>query len=429
MRNKNLTIFGAVLITILLSLSINATGIYVKQFDKNNSQGKTQSLTNKISSQPYNGYLRVYVVEPTSRWDNNDRDPYHYGFLDFAINEQLSIDYLGTYTKQVTWDAQQVGYSNVKENNIMVIAAVFNPEINKGYANPPSKNPFDAHYVDAAAGAKPGENGSNTVNEDFTHTVLVEEATAQYCPYCPAMAEALNSIYESDDYPFYFLALITKNHQGNTINSVALDYLVNNYNLYAYPSAFFDGGKKVLVGGYDDESYYRTRIEQCGKADVHGMDLNVSVVWNGNGVIDITVNITNNEKMPNDVPDTPTITGTPNGKPNKEYDFTVTTTDPEGGQVWYWIDWGDGTNTSWIGPFASGTGTTLSHTWATKENFIIKAKAKDDEDAESAWATFEIEISKNKATNKRILFVEILLSHLKMFPLFKQILQKITLLK
>jgi hypothetical protein len=42
--------------------------------------------TGKVTSQPYNGYLRVYVVEPTSRWDNYDADPYHFGFLDFAIN-------------------------------------------------------------------------------------------------------------------------------------------------------------------------------------------------------------------------------------------------------------------------------------------------------------------------------------------------------
>ena len=137
-------------------------------------------------------------------------NPYHFGFLDFAINEQLSIEYLGTYSKQVTWNAQEAGYSNVQEDNLMVIAAVFNPDVNEGYANPPSKNPFDAHYVDAAAGAKPGETGSNIVKENFTHTVFVEEATAQYCPYCPAMAEALNNISKSDDYPFYFVALITK---------------------------------------------------------------------------------------------------------------------------------------------------------------------------------------------------------------------------
>jgi thiol-disulfide isomerase/thioredoxin len=344
----------------------------------------------KIIGQPYNGFLRVYIVEPISRWDNNDRVAYHFGFLDFAINEQVSIEYLDTYIKHVTWNAQQAGFSNVQENNVMVIAAVFNPEIHKGYAYPPSRNPFDAHFVDAAAGATPGHTGSNIVKENFTHTVFVEEATAQYCPYCPAMAEALNNISKSGDYPFYFVALIAKNHQGNVINSVALDYLINNYNFYGYPTAFFDGGRKVLVGGYDQESYYRTRIEQCGKTDVHEMDLNLSVVWKGNGVIDIAVSIFNKEEMPNGAPSTPTLTGPSSGKLKKEYSFNVTTTDPEGDQVWYWIDWGDGTNTSWIGPFASGTGITQSHTWSAKGNYTITAKAKDTAGHESDWATLTV---------------------------------------
>ena len=348
--------------------------------------------TEKITGRPYTGFLRVYVVEPTSRWNNYNGNPYHFGFLDFAINEQISIEYLGSYSKQVTWNAQDAGYSNVQENNLMVIAAVFNPDANKGFANPPSKNPFNAHYVDAAAGAAPGHTGSNTVKGNFTHTVFVEEATAQYCPYCPAMAEALNNISKSNDYPFYFAALVTKDPQHNVINSVALNYLVNNYNLYAYPSAFFDGGNRVIVGGYTDEKTYRKPIEACGKRDVHDMDLNLSVVWKGNGIIDITVSILNKEEMPNGAPNTPTLTGPSSGKPNQEYRYNIMTTDPENEQIWYWINWGDGTNTSWVGPFASGTQITESHTWTTKQNFTITAKAKDIHDVESDLATLIISV-------------------------------------
>ena len=381
-------ILGISIITLFLILSIFQTGAVSNTVYMNQSK----ELNERTSDRPYTGYLRVYIVEPESRWNNYDRNPYHYGFLDFAINEQVSINYHDTYTTQVTWSALEAGYNNVKENNVMAIAVVFNPTENNGFANPPNKNPFDAHYVDAAAGAKPGETGVNIVNENFTHTVFIEEATAQFCPYCPAMAEAMNNISESGDYPFYFLALITKDYQRNTINQVAFDYLVDSYNLYAYPSAFFDGGKKVLVGGYDEESMYRTRIEQCGKADVHEMNLNLSVVWEGNGVLDITVTIINNEEMPNGEPSLPIITGPSSGKPYKKYDFNIKATDPEGEQVWYWIDWGDGTNTSWLGPFDSGVEITESHTWKSIENFTVKVKAKDVLDAESDWATLIISV-------------------------------------
>ena len=122
------------------------------------------------------------------------------------------------------------------------------------------------------------------------------------------------------------------------------------------------------------------------------MNLSISVVWKGDGVIDIAVTIINNEEMPNGAPSPPTISGPSSGKPNRKYSYTLTTTDPEGEQVWYWIDWGDGTNTSWIGPFDSGTEITESHTWKSKENFTIKAKAKDSQDAESNWATLIISV-------------------------------------
>ncbi|MBU1941896.1 MAG: FG-GAP repeat protein, partial [Candidatus Thermoplasmatota archaeon] len=44
----------------------------------------------------------------------------------------------------------------------------------------------------------------------------------------------------------------------------------------------------------------------------------------------------------NQPPNTPTITGTTNGKAGVEYDYTFTTTDPDDDEVYYWITWGDG---------------------------------------------------------------------------------------
>ena len=155
---------------------------------------------------------------------------------------------------------------------------------------------------------------------------------------------------------------------------------------------FFDGGNRVIVGGSTDEKTYRKPIEACGKRDVHEMDLNLSVVWKEDDVIDISVFIKNNEVILNGAPDTPTLTGPSSLKPNKEYNFDITTTDPEGGEVWYWIDWGDKNNTNWIGPFASGTKVTESHTWTTEGNFTVKARAKDNQDARTEWTTLAISV-------------------------------------
>jgi len=258
-NNRMHKITGVSITILFLISSLTAVSLGICE-EKNGSVPMLYSSSEKIDSLPYQGHLRIYVVEPESRWNNYDGEPYHFGFLDFAYNDVLSIDYLDTYSDTIIWNGNQAGFGDIQENNIIVMAALFNPEIHKGYSNPPTNFPFEAHYVDAAAAATPGNSASNTVNEEFTHTVFVEEATAEYCPYCPAMANALYTVYDSGDYPFYFTALITKDKQRNVINQVALDHLVNEYNHYAYPTAHFDGGYKTLVGGYDNPDIMLTQL-------------------------------------------------------------------------------------------------------------------------------------------------------------------------
>jgi thiol-disulfide isomerase/thioredoxin len=343
----------------------------------------------------------VYIAEPQSRWDNYNRDPYHYAFLDFAIDETLSIDLSETYTNEVTWNAQDAGYNNVKEDNIIAIAAVFNPDVNKGYAYPPTRYPFDAHYVDAAAGATPGNTGHNEITENFTHTVFVEEGTATWCPYCPAMAEALNNIFQSEDYPFYFVALVADESQE------AEDRLNLDYNLYGYPSSFFDGGYRSLVGGYEDEKYYRSKIEQCGKREVHLLDLSISVEWLREGTLGIEVSITNNEVMGNSAPLKPTINGPVSARINREIEFTFVTTDPDGDDIFYCIDWGDDSEDVCLGPYASGEEITTTHKWTEEEIYKVRVKARDINDLESGWTELEVSMSKSKIISlSRLQFFE-----------------------
>jgi thiol-disulfide isomerase/thioredoxin len=360
--------------------------------------GTQANLTKQTSINPYDGQLRVYIAEPQSRWDNYNDDPYHYAFLDFAINEELSIDYLETYITNITWNAIDAGYKNVKQDNIIAIAAVFNPEINQGYANPPSKNPFDAYYVDAAAGATPGNTGYNQVTENFTHTVFAEEATATWCPYCPAMAEALNNVYQSGDYPFYFVALVADE------NDNAEDRLVLDYNLYGYPTTFFDGGYKVLVGGYDQESYYKTRIVTCGKRDVHDLDLSISVQWLGEGVLGIEVSIKNTG---NSAPLKPTIDGPDSGRIKSEIEYAFVTTDPDSDDIYYCINWSDNSGEVWLGPYKSGEELKLTHSWTEEGTYTIRVKAKDIYDFESDWAELEVSMPKTKIISlNRFVFLD-----------------------
>jgi len=397
---KNKTTLLVIMSVFLIVFSTGVVGTAIK-----NSIEVVK--VSKLGDLPYTGQLRVYVVEPISRWDNYDNEPYHFGFLDFAIDEKLSIDYLDSYSKEVTWSAQDAGYDNVQQNNIMIIAAIFNPEAKKAYAYPPFSNPFNAHYVDAAAAATPGATEHNTKNEEFTHTVFCEEVTATWCQYCPAAAEGLHTVYESGEYPFYFVALVTDK------NDIAYERAISNLNLYGYPTCFFDGGYKVVVGGAS-ASTYQNRVASSTVRDVHDLDLSISVDWTGNGVLDISIEITNNEETPNYAPSMPTITGPSSGKINQEYDFTFVSNDPEGGNIYYYVDWGDGQTEDWIGPYTSDEPITLSHSWSEQNTFEIKAKCKDVEGLESDEATMEF--STPRVMNK-LIFTFIL----EKFPILKNL--------
>jgi len=207
-------------------------------------------------------------------------------------------------------------------------------------------------------------------------------------------------------------------------SDTAYSRLINDFNLYGYPTCFFDGGYKVLVGSQGETSI-KNSVLQCGQRDVHNLNLSVSADWVGNGIINISVSITNNEEMPNNLPPTtPNIEGPTKGKIKEEQQFTFVASDPEGQKIYYFIDWGDETNTGWIGPYYSGEEININHTWTTRDTFIIKAKVKDPDGAESEWATLEFKTPRFKP-NTNMIFRSII----EKLNLFNNFLGKLEFLK
>lgn len=97
----------------------------------------------------------------------------------------------------------------------------------------------------------------------------------------------------------------------------------------------------------------------------------------------------------NGPPNVPAIpSGPTNGKHDTDYSYVTSTTDPEGDQVYYWFDWGDGTTSGWLGPYGSGIGCEATHQWNTQGEFTIRVKAKDGPGLESDWATLRISMPK-----------------------------------
>jgi hypothetical protein len=133
-----------------------------------------------VKTPNYNGTIRVFVVEPTSRWQDNDYRNYDFGFLSFAMEQEVSIPYNEKLDLQATWNGNNFGFGNVTEGNIMAIAVLYNKDSVVAYSDPPTGAPYYSHYVDAAAGATPGHIGADTATANSTHTIFIEEGSATW---------------------------------------------------------------------------------------------------------------------------------------------------------------------------------------------------------------------------------------------------------
>jgi len=111
----------------------------------------------------------------------------------------------------------------------------------------------------------------------------------------------------------------------------------------------------------------------------------------------------------NSPPDTPLIEGETKGKVGVAYSYSIVTQDSEMDDVMYYVDWGDQTNSSWVGPFHSGENITLSHTFTKKGTYTIQVKARDGYFAESGWGSLQV-------TMPRLLTTLLVFTFLQRFP-------------
>ncbi|MEO0100062.1 MAG: PKD domain-containing protein [candidate division WOR-3 bacterium] len=89
----------------------------------------------------------------------------------------------------------------------------------------------------------------------------------------------------------------------------------------------------------------------------------------------------------NNPPNTPqTPSGPSSGQVNVSYNFTTSTTDPDGDSVAYQFDWGDGNQSNWSSFLPSGTSITMAKSWSNAGTYSIKARAKDKKGGISDWS-------------------------------------------
>lgn len=80
------------------------------------------------------------------------------------------------------------------------------------------------------------------------------------------------------------------------------------------------------------------------------------------------------------------ITGQTSGRIHQTYEYSATGTDDDNDLLFYYFDWGDGTNSGWIGYYQSGESCTTSHEWSEQGGYQIKVKTKDLYGQDSNWS-------------------------------------------
>jgi hypothetical protein len=104
--------------------------------------------------------------------------------------------------------------------------------------------------------------------------------------------------------------------------------------------------------------------------------------------------------------------GPSSGKPDTEYTFAATATDPDGDEIDHYMwDWGDGTYSDWLDTDDA------THSWSTEDTFNIRVKVMDTEGGESDWSD---PLSFSTPRNKIFLF-----RFLQRFPRIYQLINKL----
>jgi len=159
-------------------------------------------------------------------------------------------------------------------------------------------------------------------------------------------------------------------------------------------------------GSFDVDSDISTYLWDCGDGTEKTGAI-IDHVYQEKGVYPVVLSLTDEEGKTNSdqtwafidtinhQPEKPVIEGPTTFKNFTWVNFTLTTSDDDNDDVYYFIDWDEGEKEEWIGPYHSGEEVMVSHYWVFRDNYEIRVKAKDIYGDESGWVTLEITVAKS----------------------------------
>jgi hypothetical protein len=157
-----------------------------------------------------------------------------------------------------------------------------------------------------------------------------------------------------------------------------------------YLAETIDGGQTWTISDETVNDEVGSVVEQYKTADIYGP----GIVWTDEREDDGDIFF--DTFVVNQAPSAPTIDGPSNGNSGEEITFIFSAVDPEGDNVRFNINWGDGT-TDETTFTSSGADLSVKHTWTGNKDFTIKVRAEDAIGAIGPESTADISIPRFKA--------------------------------
>jgi hypothetical protein len=150
-------------------------------------------------------------------------------------------------------------------------------------------------YIITVLNATDGDNNDGNDNgDDINHptgyTFLEMPKPIISCVECPKIAAMLDELYDSGDYPFYYVTLPEANEKGAA--------RIVEYNVFGYPTIYFAGGYDLLIGSTMTKSMVVDKILSAAARQHANLSITVSAERKeNNSEMTVKVLISNHESF------------------------------------------------------------------------------------------------------------------------------------
>ncbi|MCD6467905.1 MAG: PKD domain-containing protein, partial [Thermoplasmata archaeon] len=164
---------------------------------------------------------------------------------------------------------------------------------------------------------------------------------------------------------------------------VYTDFQFYDGGVYRHRYGKLEGSHQIVLVGYNNDKGYWICKNSWGKK--WGENGWFKIAYGECGIEEEVVYVKyEKHNFPPETPEKPS--GPTTGAAEVEYAYSTVAVDPDNDKIYYLFDWGDDTDSGWLGPFKSGVEVSATHIWNKEGYYNVKVKVRDYYGEESKWS-------------------------------------------